>query len=165
VPLHHAVHRKDGAFTKMLLEHGADPNMDTKSWLHPLHLAVEADQPINVQLLLEYHADINVQDNRGRTALHHVGDLRINNNMPIPKAEYESPCTLILLEAGIDLNIRDKDGLTAKELWERRGFTKIVSTIMAYETAFLIKEPDMDSYQSSTGSLIGVPDTISNRFI
>jgi ankyrin repeat protein len=54
---------------KLLLEHGADPNIKNKDGITPLHWAVfKSGVHVEVvKLLLEHGADPNIQNKKGRT--------------------------------------------------------------------------------------------------
>ena len=56
---------------KTLLQYQADPNMQTAGGLTALMIAINGEHPNNeiVEVLLENHADLDIQDERGNTAL------------------------------------------------------------------------------------------------
>lgn len=66
-------------FVSLLLEFGADPNLEKSGKDSCLMLAVHHGDPTMVKTLLEAHADINHIGNKGYTALH-VFFLNINKS-------------------------------------------------------------------------------------
>lgn len=70
-PLNWAVGSRHYEATKVLLDHGADPNADsTGSSLAPLILAVDFNDKELYQLLLSKGASPNVKDPNGYSVLH-----------------------------------------------------------------------------------------------
>ena len=71
-PLHYASLRdvsKVGSVLRLLLEHGADMNVQTQKGRTPLHVASDSGALEAVRLLLEHGADAEVKDGDGMTAL------------------------------------------------------------------------------------------------
>lgn len=69
-PLHSAVAEKHVEIVQILLQNGADPNIESHGdYLRPLHYAAEADHLEILNLLLENGADPNLKDSRGLTPL------------------------------------------------------------------------------------------------
>jgi len=99
-PLLHAAAAGDQAFSRFLIEQGADPDLEasTPDGRAPLHAA--AHRPALVRLLLEHGADPNRRDNRGNTPLHHA----------VRATEPES--VERLLDAGADPDARGHFGRT-----------------------------------------------------
>jgi hypothetical protein len=60
---------KDGSVLRLLLEHGADINVQNRLGWTPLHLASINGALEVVRLLLEHGADVEVKGNDGKTAL------------------------------------------------------------------------------------------------
>jgi ankyrin repeat protein len=81
-------------------------------------------------LLLKIASNINIQDNKGQTALHYVCSANQTRYL------HE------LLRFGIDTTIRDYYGMTASEIAEDKGLFAIVNLISDYEDFPSIKEPD-----------------------
>jgi hypothetical protein len=60
---------KDDSFLQLLLDHGADINVQEKRGRTPLHVASGFGALEVVRLLLEHGADVEQKDNEGKTAL------------------------------------------------------------------------------------------------
>ncbi|XP_044733464.1 ankyrin repeat domain-containing protein 27-like [Chrysoperla carnea] len=116
-PLHIAAMHGWLEITKLLLEHGARPNLVTKSkGFTPLHLCCQHRRPLIAEVLVNSElCSINQQDNRGNTALHyvcHIGDLRL--------AE-------ILITAGANPFFKNIDGITPIDEAEERIYISLVN--------------------------------------
>ena len=67
-PLHYAVRFQPADVCRLLLEHGANPNCQTRASLStPLHRAVTFNNIDAVRLLLKYKADVTLKDVDGQT--------------------------------------------------------------------------------------------------
>jgi hypothetical protein len=121
-PLIRAATNGDLEVMKLLLEHGADVNLnmaDRQTAIMAV-LAGRASEPQAlqmVQLLHDKGADVNVialinhrEESRGGTALHYA--VRKRYKEVIRK----------LAAWGIDMNAKDQDGLTALDYTQSRGF-------------------------------------------
>ena len=102
----------------MLLEHGADPNMQCSYSRAALSLFAESGHDWAVRTLLEYGAHVDIQDRDGNTAL---------------KVAVEHGCEVVmktLLEHGADPNIRARKGrtalLSAVRIHHHQAFVKIL---------------------------------------
>ena len=74
-PLHRAAKRGHVDIVKLLLEHGANPNIqENKYGYTPLHVAVKNCHVDVVRVLLEHGADPTIRDNEGRTPLDYGSD-------------------------------------------------------------------------------------------
>jgi len=104
-PLMQAVMRNDAKMVNLLLDKGA--KIDQKNFyteLTPLMMAVDNGSLEMVELLLARQASLNLQDERGRSALMHATAARQ------PKIGER------LLQAGADSTLKDKQGRTANDL-------------------------------------------------
>jgi ankyrin repeat protein len=124
---------KDGSVLRLLLEHGADVNLQSNAGWTPLLRASFNAAPEVVHLLLEHGADINVPNEDGWTPLHwassnrgqevvrllleHGADINVLNNAgwtPLHRASFNAAPEVVrlLLEHGADINVPDEDGWT-----------------------------------------------------
>ncbi|KAL2782832.1 ankyrin repeat-containing domain protein [Aspergillus keveii] len=147
-PLHVAARQVCKKTCKVLLEHGAAANTRDLDGFTPLYIAAGKDFPPGssvpvLQVLLEYGADVEAvcgrrgetpihsargrgniarlheagakldhQDERGRTALHWAAHFASYSD-EVEKYEY-------LIELGADEDIRDRDGASAREIYEAK---------------------------------------------
>jgi cytohesin len=131
-PLHYAAMYGRHEIAELLLERGADPNIQDNDGDTPLHLAAANGYSEIVKLLLEHGADPNVQDYGGMTPLHYAatGYLEVvelllehganpniqNNNGYTPLHYAVANCRVgvarVLLDHGADPTIRDNKGRT-----------------------------------------------------
>jgi cytohesin len=90
------------ALTQLLLEHGADPNIQQQDGDTPLHVAAFRGDVEATQLLLSYGAKVDIKNylvsprKFGKTALHYATE---GDFLPVVEA---------LLEAGASADVRDK---------------------------------------------------------
>ncbi|MGD9888172.1 MAG: ankyrin repeat domain-containing protein [Halothiobacillaceae bacterium] len=103
-PMMQAVMRNDPKMVNMLLDKGA--KIDQKNFyteLTPLMMAVDNGSMEMVELLIARKANLNLQDERGRSALMHA------------TATHQTKIAQRLLQAGADATIKDKQGRTADD--------------------------------------------------
>ena len=93
---------------KVLLENGADPNIQDEYENTLLHRAVESIE--KVKLLVKYGADINKKNSGGFTPL--MWAVRYKESLPI--AHY-------LIESGCDISIKNCYGETAFDIMKKVG--------------------------------------------
>ena len=143
----------DVTLMRLLLAHGADPNIKTLLGVTPLHVAAgigwvegityewgEKENVEAVKLLLDLGADVNVQADTGRTALHgaaHKG---------------RSTVVQMLYDHGAKLNVRDygntdnRGGKLAVHTWEPVDYADglvrvgVQSAIPHPETGLLLRK-------------------------
>ncbi|HES76783.1 MAG TPA: ankyrin repeat domain-containing protein [bacterium] len=104
-PLMQAVMRNDPKMVNMLLDKGA--KIDQKNFyteLTPLMMAVDNGSMDMVELLIARKANLNLQDERGRSALMHATAAR------------QAKIAQRLTQAGADATLKDKQGRTADDL-------------------------------------------------
>lgn len=104
---------------KLLVEHGADVNIQGNSGRTALHHASFRGRDKNVKLLLEHGADVNIQDSSGRTAL-------------MDSFENGWGKAKLMLEYSVNVNIQDKYGQTALMSACYRGHTETVKLLLEY---------------------------------
>jgi len=110
--------------SKKLIAYGANPNADLSGskiiifkWREDyeqdgagsiLIYAANSGNPEMVREILQYQPKLNAKDGRGRTALFVVGEHRYaDSDVDMPR------CIELLASAGIDVNARDAEGMTA----------------------------------------------------
>ncbi len=99
--LHTATMAKKKPFLKILLDHGASPDMiDGHTGAPVLSEAIISRNPDATRLLLAHHADLNLTNRQGETPLHTAALVNDYSSM------------LALLEAGADPRRRDRLGKT-----------------------------------------------------
>ena len=109
-------------FVRLLLSHGADPNISTsKCTCYPIHAACSGLHYDVVRLLLEYDADVNVPDESGETALHYAVTLHDTDS------DNSSALAQLLLDAGADVNTASDKGETPLYIACSKG---LESTVM-----------------------------------
>jgi ankyrin repeat protein len=141
-PLIRAANNGDLEVVTLLLEHGADATLqmaDRQTAIHAV-LAGRAAEPQAIELirvLKEAGADVNAialvnhgEEVRGGTALH----LAVRKRFKTVIKE--------LAAAGIDMNAKDQDGLTALDYTQSRGFMPFMAlqTPLYKEEAALLRE-------------------------
>ena len=128
-----------GKFIKILLEHGAKPNVH-EIGQEPIHYAAKFGNPKDMEALLQNkRTKINVVESSGRTALHYA--VRYTNKWR--EAEYERCIELLLKRPDLVLNIPNKSGYTA--VFEAANFSKkAVELILKYRQ----DDVDLDSYRT-----------------
>jgi ankyrin repeat protein len=121
-PLIRAAANDDIEVVKLLLEHGADPTLYMADRQTPIHAvlagrAPEKDALELIKILHDAGTDVNVvalvvhmEEVRGGSALHYAVRKRY-------KKVIEQ-----LASYGIDMNLKDQDGLTALDYTQSRGF-------------------------------------------
>ena len=138
-PLHCAVNSSALDVVRILLRHGADPNVVDRDGLAPMHYAAAATHPPAfshsgvVDLLITHGANVSIRDNQCRTPLHlaaAVGNVALVQLLLSAGAEINAierilgetavniaaaygryDAILELCEAGCDVNIADKHGV------------------------------------------------------
>jgi 5-methylcytosine-specific restriction endonuclease McrBC regulatory subunit McrC/ankyrin repeat protein len=136
---------------KLLLEHGADPNLKTKTGGTSLNLASMKGNKEIVKLLLEHGANPNLKDETGENTLSFLFDTKnveivkllleygadpnlqnINNGKTVlMRSSHEQNIKVVklLLEYGANPNLQDKDGRTALDVAKILGETEIVKIL------------------------------------
>jgi len=136
-PLVHAAETDDLATVRRLLDSGADPSQPQN--FSALEAASASAFPDVVKAMLARHPDVNQQDSAGRTALNVLGQSAIGlpaentaevarlllaagaqvnaqdnifGNTPLHEAP-DAAAAQVLIDAGADVNLRNRDGQTA----------------------------------------------------
>lgn len=106
----------DAPTTKVLLEHGANPNLRNKAGSTPLHDAALKGTGEVIELLLEHGADINARDGESSsTPLHFAASF---GRLGAVKA---------LVKHGADTELRNEKGSTALQLAMESGSAQVVA--------------------------------------
>ena len=141
-PLIRAANNNDMEVVQLLLAHGADATLYMADRQTPIHavLAGRANEKDAIEMIEVLHAagtDVNVvalvvhmEEVRGGSALHYA-----------VRKRYKDVIRL-LAEYGIDLNLKDQDGLTALDYTQSRGFMAFMAlqTPLYEEEAALLRE-------------------------
>jgi ankyrin repeat protein len=88
---------------KLLLENGALVNDFTKEGVTALHTAAAWGSARAVKILIERGARIMARDSKGRTPLHYLA----------ASSKYNKKCLKLFLDAGVDVNRLDSEGMGA----------------------------------------------------
>ena len=130
-----AIRKNNIHMVQLLLDAGADINIQTKEGNTPLHIAVNNTEL--VRMLIAAGTDINIKNNVGKTPLHwaalheraevarmlikaganvNIQDKYDNTPLRDAAAINSTEVARMLIDAGADLNIQDADGETAEQL-------------------------------------------------
>ena len=102
---------------RLLLEHRADVNAETRYGSTPLHVAVEWETVEVVRVLLEHGANVGAEDNEGITPLHGA-------------AEYgRVEVVRVLLEHGANVGAEDNGGRTPFQIASTKGDDEIMKLL------------------------------------
>ena len=141
-PLIRAANNNDVEVVQLLLEHGADATVYMADRQTPIHavLAGRASEKDALELIRVLHdagTDVNIvalvvhiEEVRGGSALHYA-----------VRKRYKDVIRL-LASYGIDMNLKDQDGLTALDYTQSRGFMPFmaIQTPLYDEEAALLRE-------------------------
>jgi uncharacterized protein len=141
-PLIRAANSGDLAVVKLLLEHGADATVTMADRQTPIHAVLagrvsEKDALELIKVLHEAGTDVNsvalvnhIEEVRGGSALHFAVRKRYKDVIKQ------------LASFGIDMNLKDQDGLTALDYTQSRGFMPFMAlqTPLFKEEAALLRE-------------------------
>eukprot|EP00042_Codosiga_hollandica_P043722 m.419595 g.419595 ORF g.419595 m.419595 type:complete len:714 (+) comp56627_c0_seq57:71-2212(+) len=116
----------------LLLSYGADATLRDAKGQTALHVAAQDGNLAMLQLLLQAStADINTQDRDGNTPMMCACSVR---SIEFQSIRDELQCDVIpeYLQAGADIHLRNKAGLTAKEL-ARENMPKVAQLLQEHE--------------------------------
>jgi ankyrin repeat protein len=153
-PLIRAAANNDMEVVKLLLEHGADATVYMADRQTPIHavLAGRANEKDAIEMIKLFHdagTDVNVvalvvhmEEVRGGSALHYA-----------VRKRYKDVIRL-LASYGIDMNLKDQDGLTALDYTQSRGFMPF----MALQTPIYEEEAELLRSLGATELMAQAPD-------
>lgn len=118
-PLHHAARGGNAALVNYLIEKGGDKESQDNYGKTPLHLAATYDRKDAVEALVKHGVQLETPDPYKRTAL--VLCARERGGVATAK---------VLLDAGADINVRDKFDDTALNLAAWRGKREFVDLLL-----------------------------------
>jgi len=119
-----AARRGQTAILKTLLDHGANPEVRTKTDSTSLLIfSVHTANPDTVRLLLDRKVNVNLRNNLGETALNSVGETEA------PGPPMRPVVMRMLLKAGADPEIRDREGRTALMIYADYGGASAVEVL------------------------------------
>jgi ankyrin repeat protein len=113
-PLHLAIYSHFSKIVRMLIDAGADLNVQDKHGDTPLHVAARFGEIEIAQMLIYAKADLNVQAKNGRTALHGAAEL---GRVEIVR---------MLIDAGARKDILDYKGRLPYDLADNEELKKLL---------------------------------------
>lgn len=141
-PLIRAANNGDLELVKLLLEHGADATVYMADRQTPIHavLAGRTPEKAAMELIEVLHAagtDVNVV-----ALVHHMEEVRGGSALHYAVRKRYKEVIKQLASYGIDMNLKDQDGLTALDYTQSRGFMPFMAnqTPLFQEEAALLRE-------------------------
>lgn len=156
-PLHWAAYNGHVGCTKLLLDHGADPDSRNYSCRTPIQEATMRGRKSVVQVLLDHGADVSPRDNVGWTPLHetafhqilHIAELLLDRGADIGAITTEDVESVLHLAAregkresvafflrkGANPKLETRFGKTAAQLALESGNKEIAQLIGGYGTS------------------------------
>ena len=119
--LHEAASQGNNTTVSILIDHGADLNIQNQARETALQRAAKKEKNEVATKLIEAGSDMNIQDKNGETALHRAA------------ASRNDEVTTRLIKAGADLNIENNYGKTALERAVSRRHYDIVTKLIEAE--------------------------------
>ena len=108
---------------QLLLERGANPNLQDEGGFTPLHGATSWGHTAIAQLLLDRGANPNLQNKYGETPLQAAA------------AEGHTAIARLLLERGANPNLQDEDGETPLDIAIEHSHSTIIGILLGHGTA------------------------------
>jgi ankyrin repeat protein len=141
-PLIRAANNGDLEVVKLLLEHGADATLYMADRQTPIHAVLagrtrEKDALEIIKLLHDAGTDVNVV-----ALVNHMEEVRGGSALHFAVRKRYKDVIKLLASYGIDMNLKDQDGLTALDYTQSRGFMPFMAlqTPVYKEEAALLRE-------------------------
>ena len=141
-PLIRAANNNDLEVVALLLEHGADATVYMADRQTPIHAvlagrAAEKDALELIRVLHDAGTDVNVV-----ALVHHIEEVRGGSALHYAVRKRYKDVMRLLASYGIDMNLKDQDGLTALDYTQSRGFMPFMAnqTPLFAEEAALLRE-------------------------
>jgi ankyrin repeat protein len=141
-PLIRAANNGELELVKLLLEHGADATLNMADRETPIHAvlagrASEKDALELIKVLHEAGADLN-----SVALVNHIEEVRGGSALHFAVRKRYKEVIKQLASFGIDMNLKDQDGLTALDYTQSRGFMPFMAnqTPIFKEEAALLRE-------------------------
>jgi ankyrin repeat protein len=141
-PLIRAANNNDLEVVRLLLTHGADATIYMADRQTPIHavLAGRASEKDALELIRVLHdagTDVNVV-----ALVHHIEEVRGGSALHYAVRKRYKDVIRLLASYGIDMNLKDQDGLTALDYTQSRGFMPFMAnqTPLYAEEAALLRE-------------------------
>ncbi len=147
-PLHHAAYWGEISVVKLLIDKGANVDAKAKQGSTPLMVALENGKTEVAKMLIEYNADIEAVKNDGYSPLH--------------AAVYYPDIVEILVNEGLDVNVKTNQGDTPLDLANASGLTD--SAIILRENGGVTSgNREIDIHDAAgKGDIEGVQQAINN---
>ena len=146
--------------TQLLLEHGVDVNAQDTNHNSPLHSASYCGKLEIARVLLNHGAQVDAKNDWGETPLHQVSH-----------GEYESQAdgvalAQLLLANGADVNVQDKDNVTALHLASRCWKVEIAQLLLEHverknDRVRTLPHIGLDGKHKPLGDVISITHTFS----
>ena len=127
--------------TSILLEHGAQPDIQDSEGNTALITAFRSKNLKSVNMLLIKGADMNLQNKEGKTLL------------MVACTEENEQCVELLVDRGAESYLQDNEGLTALMLASKTGYVNIVRLLTSEENQ---TEVDLQDHQGRTALMHSV---------
>ena len=141
-PLIRAANGNDLEVVKLLLEHGADATVYMADRQTPIHAVLagranEKDALELIKILHEAGTDVNVV-----ALVNHIEEVRGGSALHYAVRKRYKEVVRALASYGIDMNLKDQDGLTALDYTQSRGFMPFmaIQTPLFEEEAAILRE-------------------------
>jgi uncharacterized protein len=141
-PLIRAANGGDLALVKLLLEHGADATLYMADRQTPIHAVLagrtaEKDALELIKVLHDAGTDVN-----SVALVNHIEEVRGGSALHFAVRKRYKEVIRLLASFGIDMNLKDQDGLTALDYTQSRGFMAFMAlqTPLFEDEAKLLRE-------------------------